>query len=152
VRGEEEGKNVDPYQSGIVAKVSFTAKRTVAAKIVAVLKGTLEDRGLKIIFPGSRAVRKHDVIELMTTPQKQCKPGDRVDRVTYIGFAEIQTSGVLRIGDQAILKGAPQWVIVGFDETHYPNHLNVIMKPVAEQAESTPDVQLEDSLEFQFKP
>jgi len=143
---------MDPYQSGIAAKVSYTAKRSVIAKIVAVLKGTLEDRGLKIIFPRSRAVRQHDVIELMTTPQKQCKAGDRVDRVTYIGFAEIQASGVLRVGDQAILKGEPRWTIAGFDETHYPNHLNVIMKPVAEQAESAPDVQLEDLLEFQFKP
>ena len=143
---------MDPYQSGIAAKVSYTAKRSVIAKIVAVLKGTLEDRGLKIIFPRSRAVRQHDVIELMTTPQKECKPGDRVDRVSYIGFAEIQASGVLRIGDRVILKGEPRWTIVGFDETHYPNHLNVIMKPVAEQAESAPDVQLEDLLEFQFKP
>ncbi len=143
---------MDPYQSGIAAKVSYTAKRSVIAKIVAVLKGTLENRGLKIIFPRSRAARKHDVIELITTTQKECKAGDRVDRVSYIGFAEIQASGVLRVGDQAILKGAPQWIIVGFDETHYPNHLNVIMQPVAEQAESAPDVQLEDLLEFQFKP
>ncbi len=143
---------MEPYQSGIAAKVSYTAKRTVTAKIVAVLKGTLEDRGLKIIFPRSRAVPKHDVIELITTTQKQCKPGDRVDRVTYIGFAEIQTSGVLRVSDWVIFKGEPRWTIVGFDETHYPNHLNVIMKPVAEQAESAPEVQLEDLLEFQFKP
>jgi hypothetical protein len=91
------------------------------------------------------------VIELITTTQKECKPGDRVDRVTYIGFAEIQAGGVLRIDDQVVVKGEPRWTVVGFDETHHPNHLNVIMKTIAEHAESSSDVQLEDVLEFQFK-
>ena len=142
---------MEPYQSGIAARVSYTGKRTIPAKIVAVLKGMLEDRGLKIIFPRSRVVRLHDVVELMTTTQKECKPGDRVDRVTYIGFAEMEVSGVLHVGDQVVHKGEVRWTIVGFDETHYPNHLNVIMKSVSEQAESLSEVQLEDVIEFQFK-
>jgi hypothetical protein len=143
---------VDPYQSGIAARVSYTGKRTISAKIVAVLQGALEDRGLKIIFPRSRAVRQHDVIELMITTQKECKAGDRVDRVTYIGFAEIQAGGVLRVGDRVMHKGEMRWTVVGFDETHYPNHLNVIMKTIHEHAESLAEVQLEDSIEFLFTP
>lgn len=141
----------DPYQSGIAAKVSYTDKRTITARIVAVLKGTLEDRGLKIIFPRSRAVRQHDVVELMTTMQRECKAGDRVDRVTYIGFAEIENSGVLRVGDHVVFDGQVLWSVAGFDETHYPNHLNVIMKPVAEKTEAVPELELEAILEFRFK-
>lgn len=139
---------VDPYKAKISGKVVFTEKSVVVAKVVAVLKGTIENRGLELIHPASRAMRKGEIFELMVTPEKDAGPGKRVDAVTYLGFAEVEVGGVLRVND--IVKTGSKIIgtIVGFDETHFPNHQNVVLKPAKGIDEKEIELQLGSILEF----
>jgi len=50
------------------------------------------------------------------------------NRVTVLGFFEVETGGIILIGDQASLDGAPIGEVVGFDQTHMPNHMNILVK------------------------
>lgn len=121
--------SVDPYKSNIAAKIKFAQKRVVRAKIVVILEGTVENRGITMIPQGSRCVRKGEIFEFMTTPEK-VKPGDTVNNVSYHGFAEVSVGGVLRVGDTLCAGFQKLAKIVGFDETHFPNHQNVVLTPI----------------------
>jgi len=117
----------DPYQAGMFSFNPYAAKRDVTGRLAVVLRGKLESRGLQLVAPISRAVRKYDIHELIITDESGAGPGKKVDSIAYAGFVEIITGGVLIAGDQLICGGRLLGRVVGFDETHLPNHLNIII-------------------------
>jgi hypothetical protein len=121
--------SVDPYKTGVASKIKFVKKREVVARVVTVLEGTIDNRGIELIKPASRCVRKGEIFEFMTTTEK-VKPGDIVNVVSYLGFAEVEVGGVIRIGDVVLVKGKKLGRVVGFDETHFPNHQNIVLSPI----------------------
>jgi hypothetical protein len=96
-------------------------------KIVVVLDGLLENRELQLIQPISRAFSGGSIIELIGTDEKNAGPGKKVDAIAYIAFVELTTSGILLTGDVVKCKGNPIGTIVGYDDTHMPNHQNTII-------------------------
>lgn len=117
----------DPYKAAMVNVGNYVHKRDVVARLVVILKGKLEDRGLNLIVPVSRAVQKHEVHELIVTDE-QVAPGSRVGRIAYIGFMEIVQGGMIITGDQVACGDEVLGRIAGFDETHLPNHLNIVIQ------------------------
>jgi hypothetical protein len=98
------------------------------ATFVCVLKHSLESRGLNLILNRSRGIRRHDVHELIVTDEDDAAPGGEVNRIAYIGFVEFSTGGLLVAGQPVAVNGETIGEIAGFDETHMPNHQNIVLK------------------------
>jgi hypothetical protein len=98
------------------------------ARFVAVLKSTREDRGLELIRPATRAIRKNEIHEFILTDENDAAPGKVVDRVAYMAFAEFTKGGMLVEGDKVVINGQTVGEIAGFDETHMPNHQNIVIR------------------------
>ncbi len=118
----------DPHVEGKVKRTHYSSKTELSARLFAVLDLAVKDRGLKLIPQLSRAVRRGDVLELICTDEEKAGPGSKVDRAAYIGFAEVSETGLLLCGDTVTVRQEEIGKIAGFDETHLPNHLNVVIR------------------------
>lgn len=118
----------DPYAAGKFSANPYAAKRPVNGSLAVILRSRMEDRGLALIKPISRCIRRGDVHELILTDEAEAKPGAAVNRIAYLGFVEIEEGGVIVSGDDVILGGSKVGTLVGFDETHMPNHLNIVIR------------------------
>ena len=74
-----------------------------------------------------RAIEEHSVHEIMLCDEADVTAGGVVDAVAYLGFVEIGTGGVIAAGDTLVVGGTPLGTVLGFDETHAPNHLNIVV-------------------------
>lgn len=106
----------------------YAANRTVSGELVTLLRGITDRRGLQLENFRSRAVIAGHVHELMVTNQPGSGPGDLIDNVALIGFFEVSRSGVLLVGSSVTAGGQRLGTIVGFDETHMPNHQNICLQ------------------------
>ncbi|MBM3522875.1 MAG: hypothetical protein FJX57_07950 [Alphaproteobacteria bacterium] len=97
----------------------------LAGRLVAVMRLKLLDRGMQLIAHWTRAIRRHDVHELILT-DAAAGPGDNVARCAYLGFVEFSRGGVAMSGDALAIDGEAIATLAGFDETHMPNHLNIV--------------------------
>jgi hypothetical protein len=119
----EKGGAFDP--NGTWARPDYP-RSGLAGTLVGIMRLKLESRGLQLIPQGSRCIRRWDIHELIITEEK-AGPGRRADRVAYLGFVEFSQGGVLLIGDEVRVDGALVGTIAGYDETHMPNHLNIVL-------------------------
>ncbi|WP_019631492.1 DUF6917 domain-containing protein [Actinomadura atramentaria] len=103
-------------------------KRPVPATVVKVLVHRRADRGMRLEPWASRCVRAGEVHELVATDHAETAAGARIDRVAFLGFAEIGAGGVLDRGDELWLGGRRLGVLLGFDGCHLPNHQNVLVR------------------------
>jgi len=92
-----------------------------------VLDSTHESRGLKLISTYSRALHKNSIHELIATDETGKKPGGTVNRIAYLAFFEVSRGGCIIVGETLFVDDQPVGEIIGYDETHEPNHLNVII-------------------------
>lgn len=106
---------------------TYAANRPVEGQVVTVLDSTHEARELKLISTYSRALKKNSIHELIATDEAGRKPGDTADRIAYLAFFEVSRGGCLLVGETLFVDGRPIGEIVGFDETHEPNHINIII-------------------------
>lgn len=118
----------DPYGSGMFKENPFFLKSDIQGNLVVVLRGAYEDRGLELIKPISRCVKKHDIHELIASDEPDIGPGGKVNKIAYIGFVEILQGGVITVSDGLFRNGERIGFIAGFDETHMPNHLNIVIR------------------------
>lgn len=117
----------DPYAQKLTNKNFFHAKTDMSGSVVVVLDGRLENRGLHLIQPISRAFPRGSIIELIGTTDVGAAPGAYVEAISYIAFVELTTGGVLLAGDEFLWNGSVIGTIAGFDDTHMPNHQNTIV-------------------------
>jgi predicted dehydrogenase len=119
------------------------------------------DRGMTLSPWTSRCVRAGEIHELVTTTDRPELPGDRVDAVGFLGFAEFHGGTVLRRGDEvrvsranASADAAPQLLgaVVGFDECHHPNHYNVLIATDRLHSAETLDLRVGDDVLFTAAP
>ena len=118
---------MEPYSSmRINVDKAFVKKKTIRGQIVAVLDLVLPERELHLITPHSRALKKYEIHELFITNDPNAKPGDTIKGATYICFFEVIEGGISLVKDKVIINGLNVGEIIGFDETHMPNHLNIV--------------------------
>ena len=108
-------------------KHPYCKKREISGKLIAILDAFLEKRSINLIESISRVIKKQDIHELITTDELDVKPGRTVNRIAYIGFFEVMEGGVLLVGDSVFIKNELIGKVVGFDNTHIPNHQNIIL-------------------------
>jgi hypothetical protein len=125
-------------------------KRQVEGALVKVLLHRRDDRGMELEPFASRCVRAGEVHELVTTDHRETAPGARIDRVGFLGFAEMGTGGVIDRGDEVWIDGDLVGTVLGFDACHFPNHYNVLI--TAERPLAGPDLGLEPEAKVLFRP
>jgi hypothetical protein len=106
---------------------TYAANRPVEGEAVTVLDSTHEARGLNLISTYSRALKKNSIHELIATDEADQKPGGTANRIAYLAFFEVTRGGCIIAGETLFVDGQPVGEIVGFDETHEPNHINIIV-------------------------
>ena len=120
--------NIDPYKAGLIKKNPYYAKKEIVGDLVAILDLILEGREMKLIDPISRALPQYSICELAITDEKTASPGQTVNYVGYLGFMEVKSGGIALVGDTLSINDKPIGNLVGFDTTHSPNHLNIVIQ------------------------
>ena len=110
-----------------VSLATYAANRPVKGEAITVLNSTHEQRGLKLIPTYSRALPKNSIHELIATDETGKKPGDTANKIAYLAFFEVSRGGCIIVGETLFVDGKAIGEIIGFDETHEPNHLNIII-------------------------
>lgn len=105
----------------------YRDKRDVAGEVVALVDVTFEKRGLELIETRSRALPRGEIHELMVTDE-EAELGRRVDRVMVLGFFEVEVSGIILVGDRVYVDDELIGEVAGFNLTHMPNHMNILIK------------------------
>jgi len=121
--------SVDPHQEGVLdSDFPYVSKRVVRGRVVCVLDARSQRRGMQLELHPSRAVRAGEIHELALTDDPAAGPGARVDRVAYVGFVEMERGGVILVGDRVSVGGRELGRVVGFDYTHFPNHMSILVR------------------------
>jgi hypothetical protein len=81
----------------------------------------------------------------MVTDEEGAAPGGGADRVSAVAFFEVERGGLAVVGDAVTVAGNIMGHIAGYDMTHMPNHMNVLVK--RENLE-TPPINVGDTLEI----
>lgn len=137
---------MDPYARKLIKSDFFHAKRDIPLRVAVVLDGHLENRNLQLIQPMSRAYAEKTIIELIATDDPGAKPGSLVQPIAYLAFVEIEKSGVILAGDELVWNGETIGTIAGYDDTHMPNHQNVIVSVKKRISGKELGLQLEDTI------
>ena len=133
-----------PYDFKRITSGVYGDKRPVEGETVALLHIAFEDRGLRLIETKSRTVKINEIHELMITDEA-AEPGGGADRVRAIGFFEITKSGLIVVGDEVWIEDRLLGKLAGYDMTHMPNHMNIVVK--AESLDE-PDQRVGDLIKF----
>lgn len=104
----------------------YVAKSDVSGRVVAVLRGVTDQRGLYLTAFRSRAVPAGEIHELMITDEA-CDVETTVNRVALIAFFEVTEGGVILLDDGVTIGERVVGTVAGFDETHMPNHQNICL-------------------------
>lgn len=104
----------------------FSEKRTLLGKFVAVMNFSKLDRGINLTEFRTRCLLKNDIHEFILCSE-DTDPNSPIDKVFYLGFGEFTEGGVMEIGDTLYIGNKPFGTIFGFDETHFPNHYNILI-------------------------
>ncbi|MEM2075346.1 MAG: hypothetical protein QW705_04755 [Zestosphaera sp.] len=120
-------QGLDPYSSfKISTDVAFADRGSIAGRVVAVMDLVLPERSLNLITPHSRALRKYEIHELILTADPSARPGGTARGAAYLCFFEVTRGGVILVNDRVVVNNAPVCTIRGYDETHAPNHINIV--------------------------
>lgn len=112
----------------MIAAPSRILREPLVALFVGVLDSRREGRGLTLIHPRTRCIRRYEVHEIILTDEPDAGPARPVNRCHYLGFVEFQAGGLLVEGDSLSVAGQVIGTVAGFDESHFPNHYNIVIK------------------------
>jgi len=119
----------DPYAANkLDTKYPCADKSVVNGKICVILDARAADRNLELVKYPSRAVIKHEIHEIILTAEATAAPGAAVNNISYLGYFEVDESGVIWVGDRVLVGGKDIGRLAGYDMTHFPNHMNIIIK------------------------
>jgi len=118
---------LDPYASGLIKKSAYAQKKIIKGKLVVILDGKINKRGLNLIITPSRAIKKNEIHEIIVTEEKDAAPGKIVNSIAYVCFFEVEEGGVIVVEDEVYIGKKLIGKLIGFDNTHMPNHQNIIL-------------------------
>jgi hypothetical protein len=144
--------SVDPHRERVLdSEFPYVAARPVEGRLVCVLDARSDRRGMQLEIHPSRAIRAGEIHELALTDDAGAAPGARVDRVAYVGFVEFVQGGVVIAGAQVALGACDLGQVVGFDCTHFPNHMNILIRGPQWQTGRGLGAAVEDSVLFSLR-
>ncbi|USB31709.1 hypothetical protein [Paenibacillus sp. YPG26] len=107
--------------------MSLLVKRAVQGVFAALLFHRQEERGMRLIEFETRCVQQGEIHEIVTTTHSDCVAGDLINRVGFLGFAEMKCGGVIGRGDPVVIHNQVIGYVLGFDDCHFPNHYNILI-------------------------
>ena len=137
---------MEPYAYSLFKENPFSIKRIIKCSVVAVLQAKVDKRGLHLIQPISRVLKKNDIHELILTDESEARPGQIVNRIAYLAFIEISQGGVIVVGDEVYWNNNLLGTVAGFDDTHMPNHQNIILYSPKTLTGKELHIQVEDQI------
>ena len=140
----------EPHGTDILDKYPYAAKSEVVGKIVCVLDARSEERGMQLMLHPSRAVCRGEIHELAVTDDTQAGPESTVERVAYVAFFSVEQGGIVLVGDKVEINGTELGALVGFDNTHFPNHLNLLVRNSDPKTGPELGLRLGDPIVFSF--
>ncbi len=146
-------KSKDPYMNLLKDFVPDHEKTACFFRVMCVLSNTLKNRNLKIIHAPSRAICEKNVIEIIATDIHYIN-SKIIKDASYLCFAECLSTAILFKGDRISLENKFKGIIIGFNEDHSPNHLNVVVGIEKEKTGKCLKVELGDKIlvsETKFK-
>lgn len=118
----------DPYINNLLdTRYPCAEKSPVLGRLVCILDARAAQRGLELSPFPSRAVQQNEIHELILTAETEAAPGKKVNRIAYLAYFEVLQGGVLWQGDEVYIAGEKMGSLAGYDMTHSPNHLNIIL-------------------------
>ena len=117
----------EPHGSGILDKYPYVAKSDVVGRFVCILDARSEERGMELTVHPSRAVCQGEIHELAITDDPHAGPNYTLNRVAYLAFFRVDQGGIVLVGDSVLVGEAELGRVVGFDLTHFPNHMNLLI-------------------------
>lgn len=143
----------DPYKNKLFKASPYASKTPVVGHLVCILDAELSERGLELSPFPSRAVLKNEIHELILTDETDAAPGATVNHIAYLGFFEVLEGGILLAGDKLQINGSTIGHLAGFDFTHLPNHMNLIIHTDQSiQTGKVLNLNCGDSVTFTFSP
>ena len=118
----------DPYKRGMLTSNPYIERVPVSSRVVAVLEFRSHERGLILIPHPARAILRGSIHELVSTDVQDAAPNKTAESMGAVAFVEFSTGGIIREGDAVLLSRKKIGEIVGFDETHLPNHYNIVFR------------------------
>lgn len=113
--------------SGTAEYLAGSTSTPVYIRLAMVLGHTRPERVLVKSPYHTRCVRSGEVHELIAVRREDLR-GDKYSGASYLGFAEVTASGVLHVGQIVTVADRALGTLAGFDYTHYPNHLNLLIE------------------------
>lgn len=132
----------------VTKEVSYPFRKSVKSRVVAVLDYKVDHRGLILINTRSRALCKNEIHEILVTDDKNAKPGAIVDPMSLIAFVEIVDGGIILAGDKVNINNVLIGQVAGYDETHFPNHINIVLFSEERCTGFELGIQVDDVLSF----
>lgn len=117
----------DPFANGEMGLPAIL-RAPFGGRFIGVMELSRDDRGFSLIAAPTRCIRRGDVHELILTDEQGAAPGTGVQRCRFLGFVEFESAGVMVRGDAVEIDGRQAGVVAGFDECHFPNHLNIVLQ------------------------
>ena len=126
---KEEEKKKDPYNSSNIYDNNLhkTKRRHLKGCIITVSGSRSEKRGLRLIPQKTRALCKHEIHEMITTDEINAGPKKTVNKVAIVCFFEITQGSTLVEGAPVFINNNKIGRVAGFDDTHFPNHYNIVV-------------------------
>ncbi len=109
------------------AAVTFSSKSALQAKWVGVMDRARADRNLILSPYTTRCIRTGEIHEFLSCCNVDPSSNFPIQEVGYLGFAEFTVGGVMAVGDVLSTQNHKLGTIVGFEETHMPNHQNTLL-------------------------
>jgi len=125
----------------------YASRRDLVGRIVTVLRGVTDKRGLEIGDLRSRAAPRGVIHELMTTDE-DARFGATVNRVALLCFFEVEAGSVILVGDEVYSGNTLLGTVAGFNETHMPNHQNICLHVDALLDGESIGLSVEDAVRF----
>ena len=110
-----------------MTQLRYTVKRHVRGDLIYVFSLRANERWMELEEFPSRALALGEIHELVVSVNPGLQPGEKVRDVAYIGFFEVAVSGIAEFGDEVWAGEHRLGTLAGFDLTHYPNHLNIVV-------------------------
>lgn len=124
-------------------------RREARARVVLVYGHKRHGRAMRLAPYWTRCVRQGDIDELVVTVRRVgTDDPSLVEDVAYVGFVEYERGSVVIVGDRVLVGDEPLGTLLGFDETHAPNHLNVVVEASELLSGAERRVGVEDTVRF----
>jgi hypothetical protein len=145
---EESG---DPFAASTRHFPPTYPRLAPSGSFVGVLNNKREKRAFQLITPNTRAIRRHEIHEIVVTDETGAAPGGIVNRIAGLGFVEFTEGGILAQGDVLLVGSSAIGEVVGFDESHMPNHQNIIVRGAEVRTGVERGFRLRDAVTFRVQ-